>query len=211
MKWQRELGISIEYHREIPRAEVVKRYLRRRPDRVRIAQWLCDEGWISTIYDSKTDATYLIVGGDMTDVDVLNAIAGILHENVTRDRMARYGWLPVSAVRVRTAEAYALLQALREELVGLKKMEAEAALRFFPPSGVLRGRHSTDEFMFPVWLTFAKRVIAEWDKKGSFPLTREERAGILDSWLGMRLRKGRWNRTSKQAKAKSTSPPTQTT
>jgi DNA-binding XRE family transcriptional regulator len=195
-KWQRELGANIEYHPEIPRAKAIKEHLRKRIDRVRIAQWICDEGWISAIYDLKTNDTFLIVGGQMTDIAVLKVIAGILHESVTRGTgTPHYGWLPLSAVKVRSAEAYALLKAIRKELIGLKRLEAEAALKFFPASGFLKGRHPTDEFMEPIWRTYAKGVLSEWNKRSEVPVTAVEEEAILQSWMERRIKKGRWSKT----------------
>lgn len=195
-KWQRALGANIEYHPEIPRARAVERYLRKRADRVRIAQWICDEGWISTIYDFKTNDTFLTVGGQMTDTAVLKVIAEILHESVTKvTKTPHYGWLPVSAVKVRSAEAYALLRTIQKELFGLKRLEAEAALGFFPASGFLKGRHPTDEFMIPIWRTYAKGVLSEWNKKRDAPVTGAEEDAMLQSWMKKRIKKGKWSKT----------------
>ncbi len=195
LKWQRELAVNVEYHPEIPRAKAIKCYLRKQSDRTRVAQWICDEGRISTIHDSELDETFLIVGGNMTDVEVLKRIAEILHEKATRDTGSPHPrWLPVSAVKVRSAEAYALLQAIHEELVGLKKMEAEAALGFFPQTGFLRGTHPTAEFMTSVWKAHGRNVIAEWNRRNPAPVSPAQEGLLLKTWLSNRLRKGKWNR-----------------
>lgn len=173
----------------------MKNHLRKRTDCVRIAQWICDEGWISTTYYARLDETFLVVGGNVTDAGVLRLIARILHEKVTRETGTPHpGWLPMSAVKVRSAEARTLLQTVLPELTGLKKTEAKAALEFFPPSGRLKGRHPTQEFMIPVWVAFARGVISHRNRTNPIPVTLAEEEALLQSWVEMRLNKGIWNR-----------------
>lgn len=133
----------------------------------------------------------------MTDVAVLRAIAEILHKRVTRDTGKPHpGWLPLSAVKVRSAEAYALLQAIRKELIGLKKMEAEAALEFFPSTGFMKGRHPTAEFLTSAWVRYGSTVIAEWNRTSPNPVSAAQESLLLKIWLRNRMRKGKWNRNA---------------
>jgi hypothetical protein len=69
----------------------------------------------------------------MNDNAVLARIAGILHMTIISSKLPGPRTLPMRAVRIQCAKAYALLEVLQDYLVGLKKREAEAALGFFPP------------------------------------------------------------------------------
>ncbi|HYB75530.1 MAG TPA: hypothetical protein VEC08_01090, partial [Nitrososphaerales archaeon] len=82
----------------------------------------------------KGDNTYLAVGGSMVDGYVLEEIGQIVNERVNNlTKSPRLGWMPMRYVRLHSAEAYALLAGIRNELLGLKRFEAETALHFFPP------------------------------------------------------------------------------
>ncbi|HEV2227059.1 MAG TPA: hypothetical protein VGR56_09695 [Nitrososphaerales archaeon] len=165
---------------------------------------MCDEGAISTSYDLKNDNTYLTVGGGMTDVHVLGKLGEIIHERVkNQTKTPRFGWMPLSYIRIHSAEAYALLLTIKNELVGLKRMEAEAALRFFPASGYLKGRHSTDEFMLKAWRKYADSVISRWSLRKPAPLTTVEKKRLVESWMEKRIRRARYfRRLSDNTKAK---------
>jgi DNA-binding XRE family transcriptional regulator len=203
-KWQKGLGLLIDYHPEVPRAKIVRGYLTKAVDRVRIAQWLCDEGAISTSYDLINDNTYLTVSGCMTDVHVLDKLGEIIHERVNNQtKIPRFGWMPLSFVKVHSAEAYALLLAIKNELVGLKRMEAEAALSFFPASGYLKGRHSTDEFMMNTWRNYAESVVSHWSIRKQAPITTAEKEKLVESWIANRVRRARYfRRRTRNTKAK---------
>lgn len=140
----------------------------------------------------------------MTDVHVLDKLGEIIHERVNNQtETPRFGWMPLSFVKVHSAEAYALLSAIKDELVGLKRMEAEAALSFFPPSGYLKGRHSTDEFMMRAWRKYAESVISHWSIRKKAPLTSVEKEQLVESWIANRVRRARYfRRKSRNTKAK---------
>ena len=194
LKWERKLSMNVESHREIPRAKAVVRLLSDVKDRVRIAQWLCDEGTISTSYDLG-DNTYLAVGGSMVDGYVLEEIGRIVNERVNNlTKSPRLGWMPMRYVRLHSAEAYSLLSCIRSELLGLKQFEAEAALRYFPPCGYVHGRHSTDEFMLAAWRKYAQGVVSGWNVMKKVPLAVGEVNKMIESWIDSRVRRSRYFR-----------------
>jgi hypothetical protein len=195
LKWQRLLGLEIEYHSDIPRAQSIKVRLSKRIDRVRVAQWLCDEGSISTSYDSTNDNTYLAVSGQMVDCEVMEEIGRITNQNVNNGTVVpRLGWMPMGYVRLLSAEAYALLESIHSELLGLKRLEAEAALRFFPSCGLLHRRVTTDEFLKDAWRQFAELVVSHWNKKRQEPVSAELVKQMIDSWILSRTRRARYFR-----------------
>jgi len=198
LKWEIQLGMNVESHREIPRAKVVVGLLSDAQDRVRIAQWICDEGTISTSYDLKGDNTYLAVGGSMVDGYVLEEIGKIVNGRVNNlTKSPRLGWMPMRYVRLHSAEAYALLAGIRNEL-GLKRFESEAALYFFPPCGYVHGRHSTDEFMLEAWHKYAEGVVSSWNRMSKVPLLPEEVNKIIGSWIESRVKRARYFRDRAQ-------------
>ncbi|HEV2137317.1 MAG TPA: hypothetical protein VGR53_00575 [Nitrososphaerales archaeon] len=128
----------------------------------------------------------------MTDGYVLERIGGIVHEKVNNQtKTPTFGWMPLSYVKILSAEAYALLVSIRKELLGLKRMEAEAVLKFFPPSGYLKGRHTTDEFMMRAWKRYANGVVSKWSRRKRIPFSQAEREKLVESWIETRVRRAR--------------------
>ncbi len=194
LTWALKCGFKVASHPEIGRARVIERLLADPIDRARLAQWLIDEGTVSVSYDTVQDTTRLVVAGGMTDVEAMSRIAGILNAPVTNAAVKFDGpILPVFSIVLRSAEAYAVLRVLQPELVGLKADEAKAALAYFPPSGYMRGRHTTDEFLIAIWRDFATRVVHRWNAKKKMPLDGDSLAKIVERWMEGRINRARRN------------------
>ncbi|MDV3278632.1 MAG: hypothetical protein LYZ69_09260 [Nitrososphaerales archaeon] len=97
----------------------------------------------------------------------------------------------MGAVKVHAAKAYALLEVLGNRLSGLKAMEAKAALNFFPRSGSVRGRHTTDEFLVPVWREYAHEALKAWNSKRRVKLGETQIGEWAASWLEGRIKRAR--------------------
>lgn len=131
----------------------------------------------------------------MTDTYVLREIARLIHERVNNQtKKPRSGWMPLAYVRVHSAEAYAMLGAIRKDLLGLKRLEAESALNYFPQSGYVKGRHSTDEFMRGAWREYSKRVISDWNERSGNRVTEDEEQELVRAWIATRSRKSTYYR-----------------
>jgi hypothetical protein len=76
-------------------------------------------------------------------------------------------------------------------LVGLKLQEAVEAMRFFPPSGITKGRHTTDEFLEGAWLKYARRSLYEWNSRRRVKLNDDELESKARSWVVGRARRAR--------------------
>jgi len=83
------------------------------------------------------------------------------------------------------------LEVIAPHLEGLKAMEAKAALQFFPPSGRLRGRHTTDEFLLPVWKDFALNTLSSWNSRRRVKIRQEEILVRAEKWVEGRTRRAR--------------------
>jgi len=169
----------------------MRRHLRDESDIKRISQWLMDEGSVSLAHFPRGDYTALIVCGSMNDYSVLSSISTLLETPITSSKAPSATTLPMGAVRVQGARAYALLEILKGHLVGLKGSEATAALKFFPPSGRLRGRHTTDEFLLPVWEDFARKSLLEWNSRRRTKMSPQEIDYRATAWLAGRVRRAR--------------------
>ncbi|HEV2226614.1 MAG TPA: hypothetical protein VGR56_07410 [Nitrososphaerales archaeon] len=90
-----------------------------------------------------------------------------------------------------SAKAYALLENLLPYMAGLKLLEARAALSFFPRSGIVSGRHTTDEFMGQIWREFAISSLEKWNARRRKKLTDSELANMAKTWLEGRIRRAR--------------------
>ena len=156
-----------------------------------VAQWLMDEGSVSVAYLRSSDLTALLVCGSMCDFAVLSRVSAALGANIVSSRLPTQTSLPMCAVRVQSAKAHALLRALKEHLYGLKAMEADEALRFFPSSGVVRGRHTTDEFLEPVWRKFANETLVQWNSRRRIKEPPEVLEGFARTWVRGRIRRAR--------------------
>lgn len=176
---------------EVRYAESMRQRLSNIEDQNRVAQWLMDEGSVSLAYLLRTDRTILLVCGSMNDYDVLTKISTVLGAPMTSSKVATTTTLPMGAVRVQAARAYTLLEILLPRLVGLKAMEAAAALNFFPPSGLIGGRHTMDEFLTPVWWKFAQRCMAEWNSRRRVKASDAELENWTRAWVEGRIRRAR--------------------
>jgi hypothetical protein len=83
------------------------------------------------------------------------------------------------------------VEIIGPHLVGLKAMEARAALKFFPPSGLLRGRHTTDEFLTHVWEEFAIHTLHEWNSRRISKLSDHALENYARGWVEGRIRRAR--------------------
>jgi hypothetical protein len=172
-------------------ANQTKTYLRDEIERARLAQWIIDEGSISVDYVRRYDKTILVISGSMSDFDAIAFIARIVHKPLSTSRRPEPRVLPHMKFRLDGPRAFATLAVLLDSLIGLKRMEAEAALGFFPPNGSLKGRHTTDEFLLPAWMKFATKTLTGWNGLKEFPLEQKEIENYADSWLDGRIARSR--------------------
>jgi hypothetical protein len=190
-RWLNQYQMEVTFRPETGAASYIKRLMAKNEDRQTIAQWLVDEGSVSVAYLRRDDLTSLIVCGSMNDFDVLTRISTILGKPITCSKSPSASVLPLGMVRVHGAKAFALLQILLDSLFGLKAMEAKAALEFFPPSGSLKGRHTTDEFMIPVWREFALRTLKAWNSRRRLKMEPDEIERLSETWVEGRIRRAR--------------------
>ena len=189
-RWERRYGLKFESRPEAGLATIIKQRLSDR-ERCKVAQWLMDEGSVSVAYFTRGDYTVLLVCGSMCDYGVLGSISAILDVAITSSKPPSPTCLPMGAVRVQSARAYSLLEVIAPHLEGLKAMEAKAALQFFPPSGRLRGRHTTDEFLLPVWKDFALDTLSSWNSRRRVKIRQEEILARAEKWVEGRTRRAR--------------------
>ncbi len=150
-----------------------------------------DEGSISLAYHTKLRTRCLIVIGSMNDDSVLSAVARILGATITSSKPPRPGVLPMEAVRIQSAKAYALLEVVQNYLVGLKRMEADFVLGGFPRSGVFKGKHTTDEFFATIWEEFSNNTLKIWNSKRRKPLNNHTLKEMASIWLKRRISRAR--------------------
>jgi hypothetical protein len=168
-----------------------RRQLLRNADLDKLAQWLMDEGSVSVCYFGPTDITLLLVCGSMNDYEVLSQISGTLKTAIVSSKAPGPATLPMGGVRLQSTKAYALLEVIGDRLVGLKASEARAALRFFPPSGRVKGRHTTDEFLVPVWKDYAAHALNEWNSRRRVKMGEDELKERAETWVKRRIRRAR--------------------
>ena len=190
-RWIRKYGLVITPHPEAGLANAMRRRLGAPEDTVRVSQWLTDEGSVSVAYFRRGDYTMLIVCGSMNDYAVLSALSGILDTPITSSKSPGSTTLPMGAIRIQSARAYALLQVIGPHLVGLKAMETKAALAYFPSSGLVRGRHTTDEFFLPVWKDFALDTLCSWNSRRRVKIRQEAILVRAEKWVEGRTRRAR--------------------
>ena len=190
-RWLRESGVEVVSRPEVRYAESMRQRLKKVEDQERTAQWLMDEGSVSVAYSPRTDHTILLVCGSMNDYAVLSKIGEILGVQITSSNAPAVTTLPMGAVRVQGPRAYATLRLLRPRLMGLKGMEADEALRFFPPSGGVGGRHTTDEFLTKTWRDYAKGCYSEWNKRRRIKSSRDDMERLAAAWVEGRIRRAR--------------------
>jgi hypothetical protein len=196
--WAKMYGFHPESHPEFGLASFMKGRLTDDIDKCKVSQWLMDEGSVSVAYFARRDNTVLLVCGSMNDYEVLSSISGILDTAITSSKAPGRTTLPMGALRVQSARAYVLLEILRPYLVGLKAKEAEAAVKFFPPSGLLKGRHTTEEFLLHVWREFAFSALHEWNKRRRIKIGEQEILERARKWVAGRVKRARRFRDAKK-------------
>jgi hypothetical protein len=197
-RWAQEYGLQLESHPEAGLASFMKRRLTSDIDKRTISQWLMDEGSVSVTYFAKGDYTILLVCGSMNDYAVLSSISRILDVPITSSKAPGQSTLPMGSLRVQSARAYVLLEIILPHLVGLKAKEAEAALKFFPPTGLLRGRHTTEEFLLNVWKEFAIDSFHEWNMRRRVKIREGEIIARVHKWVEGRVKRARRFRDAKE-------------
>jgi hypothetical protein len=190
-RWVSQYGLSVISRPEIRHGNFVKMCLVDRSDRIRVAQWIMDEGTVGVTYFPRNDTTSLLVCGNMNDCDAIRVISSILQMPPVCTRSSRLATLPLQGVRMPSSKAYVLLEILLAEMQGLKAMEARAALSFFPRTGIISGRHTTDEFMVPVWKEFAINTLRSWSARRRQKLSEVEMKDMAREWVEGRIRRAR--------------------
>jgi hypothetical protein len=189
--WVEGQGIIVKSRPEAALASYMRRILVKEVDKCKVAQWIMDEGSVSVAYFSKGDYTLLLVCGSMNDYAVLSSISKILETTISSSKAPGPTTLPMVAVRVQSARAYTLLEIVMPYLTGLKRREAQVALNVFPHTGMLRGRHTTDEFFLDVWKEFAVDVLSEWNKKRKVKTNERELLERAQKWVEGRVKRAR--------------------
>jgi hypothetical protein len=190
-RWISFYGLNLVSMPGLKLAMEMRTRLARAGDREIVGQWLMDEGCVTVGYFVRTDSTILIVCGSMNDFAVLSRISSILVVPIVSSKNPGGTTLPMGSVRVQGARAYALLQILKPHLRGLKLLEAEAALRFFPASGTIPGRHTTDEIFATEWDGYARSTLREWNLRRRFPENPEKIEEWAVTWVEGRIRRAR--------------------
>lgn len=190
-RWISLYGLDVISRPDIRHSNFVRKCLEDPKDRIRVAQWITDEGSVGLTYSNQADYSSLLVAGSMNDYDALSVISSILETPCTCSRSGQTTTLPLLGLRMVSAKAYALLEVLLSEMKGLKNMEARAALSFFPRTGTLPGRHTTDEFLLPVWKEFAISSLRSWNARRRKKLSDEEMTWKARAWVEGRIKRAR--------------------
>jgi hypothetical protein len=190
-RWLAKYDLQPETRPEIPISQLLSIILADPVVRARIAQWIVDEASISIAYNARFDTSTLIVVGAMNDSRAMGLIADVLEVAVTPGAEPQEGRLPMHIVKVQGARAYCLLRMLSEELIGLKALEAEAALSFFPKTGVVKGKVTTDLYMNNAWREFATESVEKWNKKKRIARSSERERSIVEAWMKNRMSRAR--------------------
>ncbi len=127
----------------------------------------------------------------MNDYAVLSRVSAAVRAGIVSSKLPEPTILPMGAIRVQSAKVYALLQVLENHLIGLKATETTEALRFFPLSGVVRGRHTTDEFLEPVWKQFALETLYQWNSRRRVKSPSWALEELARTWVEGRVRRAR--------------------
>lgn len=188
-RWLRDHEMKVVSRPEIALSKSMFLRVNLGDDRLTLSQWLMDEGSVTVNYVLRDNLTSLVVCGSMNDYEVLSHISAVLGVPITSSRLPTLRVLPLGAVRVSSARAFALLRILEPHLTGLKAMEAKAALNFFPSSGTLRGRHTTDEFLLPAWRKFALQTLHAWNLRRIRKIEEEEIQERARTWVEGRVRR----------------------
>lgn len=190
-RWTEELGLHPELRPEIPIGQILSGLLTDPSIRVRIAQWIVDEASITVAHSLRYDTTSLLVVGAMNDYGAMEAIATELGATIMSGPSPKKARLPTHVIKVQGVRAYSLLGLLSMDLTGLKALEAKAALSFFAPSGIVKGKLTTDVFMTDVWRQFARRSAEAWNKKRRVKLTSQQIEDLIEAWIQNRTARAR--------------------
>src|SRR6266852_1947627 len=99
-RWLRNHRIRAHSHPEVRQANIMKELLSEEADRIRIAQWIMDEGCVSVSYHTKLQTSSLIVMGSMNNVETLSVVADILQSRITSSKLPGLGTLPMQGIRL---------------------------------------------------------------------------------------------------------------
>lgn len=190
-RWLSRFQLTPESRPEVRHGNFVHEVLKSDSARIRVAQWVTDEGSVGVTYSPREDTTCLLVCGHMNDYEAISTISSILQTPCTGSVSRGPTTLPTLAVRMVSAKAYALLELLLPYMSGLKAMEAQAALAFFPRRGTIAGRHTSDEFLTGIWKSFALSSISHWNDARKKKITESEIKSLADSWVEGRIRRAR--------------------
>ena len=190
-RWIKELNIHPDLRPEIPIRQLLSSTLSDSATRIKVAQWIIDEASISVAYHSRYDKTSLLLVGAMNDVRAMESMAAKLDVEVISGAIPPGGTLPMHVIRLQGSRAYCLLELLSNELEGLKASEAKAALAYFPPSGIVEGKVTTDVYFERVWRDFASESIEAWNKKRKKKVSVVQMESLLESWVGNRIARAR--------------------
>ena len=182
-RWTRKFGLEPELRPQLRVKRLLSSLLADAVLRTRIAQWIVDEASISVAYNSRTNSTALLVVGAMNDISAMESIAQILSVKLCAGTKPQEGRLPMHILRVQGMKAYCLLGLIMEELTGLKALEGEAALAFFPPVGFMKGKLTTDVYMVGVWRQFARQSIDVWNAKRRNKLSPQQLDDLVEAWM----------------------------
>jgi translation initiation factor 1 (eIF-1/SUI1) len=190
-RWTKKLNLEPELRPEIPIHHLLSGLLSEKVVRTRVAQWIVDEASISIAYNSRTGTTSLMLAGAMNDDSAMDAIAQALDVRVGSGATPPKGRLPMHTIRIQGPKAYGLLGLVLKELTGLKAMEAKVALSFFPPSGIVKGKLTTDVYMGTVWRQFARESVEEWNRRRRKKLSLVQIEEIVEAWILNRTARAR--------------------
>ena len=190
-RWTKKLNIQPKRRPEVPITQLISTSLSSPEARTRVAQWIVDEASITVAYNRRFDTTSLMVIGAMYDSKTMELIAQDLDVKVFSGTEPIFSRLPTHVIKVQGPKAYSLLGLLSRELTGLKASEAKAALAFFPVSGLLRGRVTTDLFMESVWKEFAIECVESWNRRRKEKKAPDQLQGMIDAWMHNRVARAR--------------------
>jgi hypothetical protein len=190
-RWVSVYGVNVISRPEVRHSNFVRRCLAEQGVRIMMGQWIMDEGSVGVTYFKRTNYTALLVCGSMNDPEALDFISKILQTPCNCSRSGRTNTLPLLGVRMYSSKAYALLDTVLPHMAGLKAMEARAALAFFPPTGIASGKHTTDEFLTPVWKEFALLSLKSWSARRRQKIEDEELEILAKTWVEGRIKRAR--------------------
>jgi hypothetical protein len=190
-RWVESFNLIPELRPEIPINQFLSSLLSDLASRVRVAQWIVDEASISVAHNSRYDTSSLLVTGAMNDNRAMDAVAEELGVTIISGGRPQEGRLPTHIIKIQCARAYGLLSILCNELTGLKAVEAKAALSFFPASGLVRGKTTTDAYMAADWRRFATESFAVWNSKRRNKLSSVEIERMVEAWILNRTARAR--------------------